>query len=529
MKNEPEVLNKFYKYINGLDSLYNLSESEFEEYNDRVMEFLAASVFNRTSSYENANSLAFKLSNLGDSYTAYLFLKAESKTRKKRYEKIFYKARAVANLLFTGIHQKAEIILLELLNEVGNSPIDIGLQCYILVMLGQINAIFKEDYITAENYLIKVQELYKKAPEENPPGTDSINRENLFNMYYNSLFEIYNRALGKITGTERKHYIEKIGSLNALPKSEDQYFKVLYELNKIENMIAMENFDSALDKLKCFDKQTENDAFERWVRPSIFRDYAKIYSKLGKIKLMYKYARMSIMSCKIYGNSLDENILINDIIDMIFEHGKKTLTWQTNIEKNPFIEQLMQLLRLKDWYTSADHSANVRNIASNISEYMIKRRKIKIDKKTLDELRYGAYLHDIGKLYIPWFELNKITPLTREEFTLIKNHTVFGKQILDRLGMTMVSNYALDHHERVNRKGYPYRIKPNILTNIVAASDYFDAATSESRKYKAPKTYNQACNELMKDIGKGFYPEIINSLCSIVESGKDPKANTLEK
>lgn len=82
MNNRSDVLNHFYNYINKLDSLYNLSEKEFEDYNDRVMEFLTASVFNRSSSYENALPLSLKLSNLGDSYTAYLFLKAESKTRK---------------------------------------------------------------------------------------------------------------------------------------------------------------------------------------------------------------------------------------------------------------------------------------------------------------------------------------------------------------------------------------------------------------------------------------------------------------
>jgi len=529
MNNRSDVLNHFYNYINKLDSLYNLSEKEFEDYNDRVMEFLTASVFNRSSSYENALPLSLKLSNLGDSYTAYLFLKAESKTRKNKYERIFYKAKAVANLLFTGIYQKSETMLLELLNEVGNTRIDIGLQCYILVMLGQLSAIFKEDYATSENYLVKVQTLYQRAPENNPPGMDSISQEDLLILYYNSLFEIYNRVLWKNTETDRELYMEKVKSLDSLPKSEDQYFNILYKLNKIENMIALKEYNTALQELKYFDKIMKNSVFERWVRPSIFRDYARIYLKIGNSELMYKYAKMSIMSCKIYGNALDENIMINDILDIIFEYGKTSSEAQTNIGGNYFIDQLMRLLRLKDWYTSADHSANVRDISLNIIDYMTKKKRIKIDTTTLNELKYGAYLHDIGKLYIPWFELNKITPLTKEEFTLIKNHTVFGKRILDRLGMKKIGKYALGHHERINRKGYPFRLKPDILTNIVAASDYFDAATSTSRKYKTPKNYYRACEELLKETGKGFYHEIISSLCSIVKSGEDPKVYTSEK
>lgn len=311
-------------------------------------------------------------------------------------------------------------MLLELLNEVGNTRIDIGLQCYILVMLGQLSAIFKEDYATSENYLVKVQTLYQRAPENNPPGMDSISQEDLLILYYNSLFEIYNRVLWKNTETDRELYMEKVKSLDSLPKSEDQYFNILYKLNKIENMIALKEYNTALQELKYFDKIMKNSVFERWVRPSIFRDYARIYLKIGNSELMYKYAKMSIMSCKIYGNALDENIMINDILDIIFEYGKTSSEAQTNIGGNYFIDQLMRLLRLKDWYTSADHSANVRDISLNIIDYMTKKKRIKIDTTTLNELKYGAYLHDIGKLYIPWFELNKITPLTKEEFTLIK-------------------------------------------------------------------------------------------------------------
>ena len=517
------ILDNFYKYIKNIDSLYNLSETEFEEYNDRLIKFLTMAVFNRKFPYKKASQLALKLSNIGDAYSAYLFLNAESKTRKDRQYSIFYKAKAATNLSIAGMYNKAEILLLDLINEVGTTPVDIGLQSYILLILSQINAIFKEDLRAAEKLLEKVSNLYMKAPENLPPEMDYINRADLFLLYYNTLFDIYNRIIQKSKDSEKKQYIHKIETLIKEQKPDDEYFNLLNELNQIEYHIAIGKYQDSLNKLDEFNKKINDTPFEKWLIPSLFRDYSRIYSKMGDDTLMYKYVKMSIMSTKIYGNALDETIMVNDIIDIMFKNSEAVKKNTENIFDNKFIEQLMRLLRLKDWYTSADHSASVRTIASNVTDYLITHKELKVNGNDLSNLKCGAYLHDIGKLYIPWYQLNKITPLTNEEFTLIKNHTIFGKKILDRLGLSIISKYALGHHERINRKGYPYRVKPDLLTNIVSVSDYFDAATSTSRKYKIPKSYDRACSELMSIAGQNFYPQVTNALCAIVESGGDPK------
>lgn len=112
----------------------------------------------------------------------------------------------------------------------------------------------------------------------------------------------------------------------------------------------------------------------------------------------------------------------------------------------------------------------------------------------------GAVTHDVGKISIPDAVLNKKGRLTKEEFDLMKTHTVNGAKLLSAIPqMREHSSYeyaydiVLHHHERWDGKGYPHGLVGNetpIWTQIVSMADVYDALVSKrcyKDAYSAPK------------------------------------------
>lgn len=170
-------------------------------------------------------------------------------------------------------------------------------------------------------------------------------------------------------------------------------------------------------------------------------------------------------------------------------------------------------LREQDDYTFA-HSVNVCVLA------LMTGITLGYDGKKLATLGVGALLHDLGKVKIPDEILNKPGKLTREEFSTIKMHTVYGYELI-RDSKTLDGLHALmayQHHESCDGTGYPAGItadKFHDFSQIISIVDKFDALTAE-RVYRKPFTPCEAyemCaasgNYLFKDyIVKAFLKNI---------------------
>ena len=138
----------------------------------------------------------------------------------------------------------------------------------------------------------------------------------------------------------------------------------------------------------------------------------------------------------------------------------------------------------------------------------------------LDELRQGAFLHDIGKLSVPDAILLKPGKLSPEECVQMKNHVTYGADIASRI--PNLPPGALDvirhHHERWDGSGYPDGLAGNAISlpaRIFAISDVFDALTHE-RVYKGAWSIQEALTEIASQRGRQFCPAVTDAFLELM-------------
>lgn len=188
------------------------------------------------------------------------------------------------------------------------------------------------------------------------------------------------------------------------------------------------------------------------------------------------------------------------------------------VKKGTFelIAALAKALDSRDTYT-AHHSENVANVALKIA------RNMGLSKAKCDVVYQGGLLHDIGKIGIPEHILTKNCKLTDEEFEIIKNHSLLGYEIIKHIDIfneNGILDIVLFHHERYDGKGYPHGLKANqipLTARIITVADAFDAMVSK-RIYREGLDLNVALNEIRKNKGTQFDPEIVDAFLSIYEN-----------
>lgn len=164
------------------------------------------------------------------------------------------------------------------------------------------------------------------------------------------------------------------------------------------------------------------------------------------------------------------------------------------IMENDAIAVDISNLKVSDEYTFK-HSVDVATMS------MIIARHYGLDEKEIYDIGIAGLLHDIGKSYIPNEILNKPAKLTDEEFEIIKKHSVFGYNILkEKEGINyQMSLGVLQHHEKMNGKGYPLGVKSDkigLYPRILSVADIYDALVTK-RTYKDAFSQRVAVEMLM--------------------------------
>ena len=136
----------------------------------------------------------------------------------------------------------------------------------------------------------------------------------------------------------------------------------------------------------------------------------------------------------------------------------------------------------------------------------------------------ASALHDIGKIGIDEKILNKPGKLTKEEFEIMKQHTLIGAQMLDSLEMyhdEEMMKYAYEicrwHHERYDGKGYPDGLKGEeipLSAQVVSLADVYDALVSD-RVYKKAYSHEKAMEMILNGECGVFNPILLECLVEI--------------
>ena len=177
------------------------------------------------------------------------------------------------------------------------------------------------------------------------------------------------------------------------------------------------------------------------------------------------------------------------------------------------IKALVKTIDAKDPYTIG-HSIRVAEYSKLLAE------QVYTDPDTIHNIYNIALLHDIGKIGIPDSIINKPGKLTKEEYDVIKGHTLTGAQILSEITAVPELIYgAKYHHERYDGKGYPCGLKGEEIPEIaalIAIADAYDAMTS-NRSYRKLLSQETVKEEIINGLGTQFHPKWGKLMLKLIE------------
>lgn len=206
----------------------------------------------------------------------------------------------------------------------------------------------------------------------------------------------------------------------------------------------------------------------------------------------------------------DEDI---EIISYITYTASVAINNQLNelsLEENyiGIIKALATAIEAKDIYTRG-HSDRVAKYSTEIA------KRLNLPDEQIKTIEFAGILHDIGKIGVPEYILNKPGRLENEEFNKIKEHPEIGEGILkDIQFLEDVREIVRHHHERINGSGYPDGLKKNdisIGSKILGVADSFDAMNSD-RIYRTKLPIEEIKKELMKNSGDFLDTDCVNAL-----------------
>ena len=207
---------------------------------------------------------------------------------------------------------------------------------------------------------------------------------------------------------------------------------------------------------------------------------------------------------------LEEEVeLYHKNLELLVEERTSKLQYAYRVLKKSYLDSvkvLAEAIDAKDPYTRG-HSDRVRKMSIKIATHL------GFAEDQLENLEYGALLHDIGKIGIKDEILQKQGALTPEEYHYIQEHPLIGVKILEdvdyfRDKVRMIRH----HHEHFDGSGYPDGLTGEAIpieARIIAVPDAFDAMTS-MRPHREAMSLEEVLSEMKRCRGKQFDPQVLD-------------------
>lgn len=168
-------------------------------------------------------------------------------------------------------------------------------------------------------------------------------------------------------------------------------------------------------------------------------------------------------------------------------------------ELKSLVHIFSSIVDAKSSYTK-EHSDGVADLARYLATHL------GLPERTYEMLELAGLLHDLGKLRVPDALLLKPAKLTDEEYVIIQRHCIDTYEILKNIsGLEQITEWAVQHHERIDGKGYPFQIGGAALSlesRIMAVADVFQALAQE-RPYREALSQNAILDILQQQVIAG--------------------------
>lgn len=272
---------------------------------------------------------------------------------------------------------------------------------------------------------------------------------------------------------------------------------------------------NGLDVLRCMNKTGKID------RIPVFL----ITAAESKEMLLegYKLGAVDIITKPFMAHFLKHRI--NNVIELYEHRNSLESIVEKQVERlNNMNRSIVELLATVIEFRDCESGEHVRRI-SGLTKILMKKvseiyPEYYLSDQEIEKVSTSSILHDIGKISIPDSILNKPGKLTKEEFEIIKQHTIKGCEILKSVPMIMdegIYNYSYDicrhHHERWDGKGYPDGLSGDdisIWAQVVSVADVYDALTAE-RVYKDAFPHDVAVQMIYNGECGTFNPKVMHA------------------
>jgi response regulator RpfG family c-di-GMP phosphodiesterase len=188
-------------------------------------------------------------------------------------------------------------------------------------------------------------------------------------------------------------------------------------------------------------------------------------------------------------------------------HAQQTLPMAANDTPFALAEALVAALDAREHETGL-HSKRVA------CHTLVLAKHFTADPQQLQQVYWGALLHDIGKIGIPDSILLKQTSLTENEWQIMRTHPEIGHRILSNAAsMAQAAEIVLSHEERFDGTGYPRGQAGTAIplwTRLFAVIDTLDAMTSD-RPYRSGLPFDAARAEILRQSGAQFDPMAVEA------------------
>lgn len=213
------------------------------------------------------------------------------------------------------------------------------------------------------------------------------------------------------------------------------------------------------------------------------RDIIGNYSKLFYNKHVIEAFMTVSISSDFWEGILDEKPPMHVLTDGVFNDE---LIPETQLVD--YSRLFSYIIDFRSRHT-ATHSQGVAETAAQLSKLF------GMNESETRRMRLAGNLHDIGKIALPISLLDKPGKLKPQEFSQVQHHVMAGEHILNSIpGMGELSDWACQHHERLDGMGYPYGLKGESLSSgsrIMAVADVYTAIT-EDRPYRKGMSMGEA-------------------------------------